>query len=628
MLSAADVERITAVRVYNSPFVCLGAMLRAVLDLLTRLPGLLSRRPVYLSLALLAVGVQLFAHPPDALVPVRDVIHDHGAFAVYWLVLGVLSSVGLGSGLHTFLLFLGPHIIRVAITASTCDSTDFSAQIHSYLAWRPEYEHDAWDCRTHGSVPVSFWAIVGKVSGACFLWGAGTALGELPPYFVSRSARLTGQVLEELREVDDAEHQASPSVVERLKIFVHESVKKFGFGAIFLAASIPNPLFDLAGITCGHFLIPFWTFFGATFLGKAVVKVHIQSFFYIAVFNMHTMNWLQASAPSTVKHYITAAKDKLMSSQFNMCFDRHEIVKGDILMTMTGAATTGAGVGVGATVESGTVAFTAQSVAACRKCCADFFTEKQYAEGCASGCGVAKHGGDSLIGQLWGYVITLILASFALSIVHSLVHQRLVYEATQAASTRGGSSTAPSSTGASASASVGSGRAAAPSSPSASDSDASRTESESDNGVADIRTSAGAGVGAGLGAGAGAGAGANAVVYDDAARMDEGVDYDVTDNGPAPTSEGSADPPANLASTNSTLPTSASASPVPTPDPSNRARTPIAASPRASRSPSTATPVATPGRVGIRAGVRTRSRSRHSSVGKRASSISKRFLEE
>eukprot|EP00731_Ephydatia_muelleri_P022548 Em0015g131a len=27
---------------------------------------------------------------------------------------------------------------------------------------------------------------------------------------------------------------------------------------------IPNPLFDLAGITCGHFLVPFWTFFGAT----------------------------------------------------------------------------------------------------------------------------------------------------------------------------------------------------------------------------------------------------------------------------------------------------------------------------------------------------------------------------
>ena len=39
---------------------------------------------------------------------------------------------------------------------------------------------------------------------------------------------------------------------------------------------IPNPLFDLAGLCCGHFLVPFWTFFGATAIGKAVVKVHLQ----------------------------------------------------------------------------------------------------------------------------------------------------------------------------------------------------------------------------------------------------------------------------------------------------------------------------------------------------------------
>lgn len=68
-------------------------------------------------------------------------------------------------------------------------------------------------------------------------------------------------------------------------------VQKFGFFAIMLFASVPNPvraapparsqsqsgpltrrtvqLFDLAGLTCGHFRIPFWTFFGATAVGKA-----------------------------------------------------------------------------------------------------------------------------------------------------------------------------------------------------------------------------------------------------------------------------------------------------------------------------------------------------------------------
>lgn len=53
----------------------------------------------------------------------------------------------------------------------------------------------------------------------------------------------------------------------------------------FFHAQIPNPLFDLAGITCGHFLVPFWTFFGATVIGKAVVKMHIQKVFVIIAFN-------------------------------------------------------------------------------------------------------------------------------------------------------------------------------------------------------------------------------------------------------------------------------------------------------------------------------------------------------
>lgn len=50
-------------------------------------------------------------------------------------------------------------------------------------------------------------------------------------------------------------------------------------------SQIPNPLFDLAGITCGHFLVPFWTFFGATLLGKAVIKMHIQKVFVIIAFS-------------------------------------------------------------------------------------------------------------------------------------------------------------------------------------------------------------------------------------------------------------------------------------------------------------------------------------------------------
>ena len=36
-------------------------------------------------------------------------------WCAWWVGLGVLSSVGLGTGLHTFLLYLGPHIASVTL---------------------------------------------------------------------------------------------------------------------------------------------------------------------------------------------------------------------------------------------------------------------------------------------------------------------------------------------------------------------------------------------------------------------------------------------------------------------------------------------------------------------------------
>ena len=37
------------------------------------------------------------------------------AWCAWWVGLGILSSVGLGTGLHTFLLYLGPHIAAVTV---------------------------------------------------------------------------------------------------------------------------------------------------------------------------------------------------------------------------------------------------------------------------------------------------------------------------------------------------------------------------------------------------------------------------------------------------------------------------------------------------------------------------------
>lgn len=41
-------------------------------------------------------------------------------------MLGVASSIGLGTGLHTFVLFLGPLIANVTLTAYECGTLDFT----------------------------------------------------------------------------------------------------------------------------------------------------------------------------------------------------------------------------------------------------------------------------------------------------------------------------------------------------------------------------------------------------------------------------------------------------------------------------------------------------------------------
>jgi hypothetical protein len=38
----------------------------------------------------------------------------------------------------------------------------------------------------------SIWNIMSKVRIEAMMWGAGTALGELPPYFMARASRLSG----------------------------------------------------------------------------------------------------------------------------------------------------------------------------------------------------------------------------------------------------------------------------------------------------------------------------------------------------------------------------------------------------------------------------------------------------
>ncbi|KAG8195156.1 hypothetical protein JTE90_023333 [Oedothorax gibbosus] len=201
----------------------------------------------------------------------------------YWIGLGVLSSVGLGTGLHTFVLYLGPHIAAVTLAAYECNSLDFPQPPYPDEIICPEGDYS--------NIVITIFMIMAKVRVEAFMWGMGTALGELPPYFMAKAARLSGQEHddEDMKEFEELlqlkKGKGEQSYYYKAKQFVQKLVERVGFFGILACASIPNPLFDLAGITCGHFLVPFWTFFGATLIGKAVIKMHIQKLFVIVAFN-------------------------------------------------------------------------------------------------------------------------------------------------------------------------------------------------------------------------------------------------------------------------------------------------------------------------------------------------------
>ncbi|OWR51170.1 putative vacuole membrane protein [Danaus plexippus plexippus] len=256
---------------WRKPFTTLEYFFRELLILCsTGLKRLLAYKALALFIFLTIINIAFSYHIKGPHQPYVQEAIQTLAWWGWWVILGVCSSVGLGTGLHTFLLYLGPHIARVTLAAYECGGLNFPS---------PPYPNDIiCPSEVDPNNAVSIWNIMAKVRIESMMWGIGTALGELPPYFMARAARISGGSVEGLNEKDD-------SRTGRAKVMIQKLVQKVGFAGILACASIPNPLFDLAGLTCGHFLVPFWTFFGATVLGKAVVKMHLQKMFVIVAFN-------------------------------------------------------------------------------------------------------------------------------------------------------------------------------------------------------------------------------------------------------------------------------------------------------------------------------------------------------
>ena len=190
-------------------------------------------------------------------------------YIIWWIGLGILSSIGLGSGLHTGTLYLFPYIIDVVRISKKNESTD-------WYNWQSELRCSSWwrTCDDINTIEIntaydqSVFNIFICVLPTVLLWGLGTAIGEVPPFMMANS-------LKDQLALD------GKSVWSKLNVWIGEMMKKTGFWGILVMASYPNAMFDMCGISCGVFGMSFWVFFSATMIGKAFIKAPLQAIFIV-----------------------------------------------------------------------------------------------------------------------------------------------------------------------------------------------------------------------------------------------------------------------------------------------------------------------------------------------------------
>ena len=132
------------------------------------------------------------------------------------------------------------------------------------------------------SEEASFASVLIRVLPACILWGSGTAVGEVPPYLVSRAAALSGQIDEEGEEM--MKETEGKDAFSRMKKWMIDFVERHGFLGVLLMAAWPNAAFDLVGICCGQLGVTFFNFFVPTLIGKGIIKVSGQAIFFCVWF--------------------------------------------------------------------------------------------------------------------------------------------------------------------------------------------------------------------------------------------------------------------------------------------------------------------------------------------------------
>ena len=174
--------------------------------------------------------------------------------SLYWIIIGILSTIGFGFGLQTGLLFLSPHLIN---NYNQLNSTS-----------------DLVNDGVNNNLLICYIRCLDTV----VLWGIGTALGELPPFLLAK------------HYCENSENSETTKLINKYKnnvIFkkMTKYLKKYRFVSIVLFSSWPNITFDMCGLMCGYYNFKLHQFLIPTLIGKSLIKAPIQAFMMLYIYS-------------------------------------------------------------------------------------------------------------------------------------------------------------------------------------------------------------------------------------------------------------------------------------------------------------------------------------------------------
>jgi len=186
-------------------------------------------------------------------------------YSLLWFILGILSSIGLGAGLPTGILFLFPHIYNI------CKNYEKYGNI---ILWESIWfkPNDLVDFRESDLIYNKFslnlfmrcWIVF-------FIWGIGTAFGELPPFLFSKMASISDSKINKLI------NKEKDNLLSNMQKWMMDFMKKYGALGVILMSSYPNIFFDLCGLCCGYLQMSTSKFLLSTIVGKSIIKTLFQN---------------------------------------------------------------------------------------------------------------------------------------------------------------------------------------------------------------------------------------------------------------------------------------------------------------------------------------------------------------